>query len=79
MCFSNELIDSAANRDFVNHAVNWLVDQPYLLSGVSPRAVKEYRLNLTNTQMTSLYLVMLAGMPGGVLLLGTLVWFRRRK
>lgn len=75
----NERIESAANRDFASHAANWLLDRPILLAGVSPKSITEYRLLITNSQMQSLQWILLAAIPGGVLLLGGLVWLRRRK
>jgi hypothetical protein len=71
-------IENYANRDFASLAVNWLLDRQMLLGGIGPRAVSEYRLNLTHLQMLRLRLVLLAALPGGALLLGVLVWFRRR-
>jgi hypothetical protein len=74
----NQLIESAANRDFASLAINWLLDRRLLLSGVGPRPVSEYRLNLGRRQMNLLRGVLLGALPGGVLLLGALVWWRRR-
>lgn len=76
---SNQMIESLANRDFATHAFNWLVDQTYLLAGIGPRPVKEYKLNLTNLQMATMRLVLLGALPAAVLGLGALVWFKRRK
>ncbi len=79
LCFDNQHLDTAANHYFANAAVNWLVDQPQmLLAGIGPRPIKEYKLVLTPTQMTKLKWILLAGMPGAVLLIGGLVWLGRR-
>ena len=75
---ANRQIDSAANRDFAGFAVNWLLDRPQLVEGIGPRPITEYRLVLTNSQMRSAQWVLLGGMPGAVLLLGGIVWLRRR-
>lgn len=75
----NERIESAANRDFAQLAANWLVVRPVLLEGVGPKPVNEYTLMVTNLELQTIQMVLLGGMPGGVLLLGGLVWLRRRK
>lgn len=75
----NQMIESAANRDFAMHTINWLVDRPYLLAGVAPRSVTEYRLNLTQSEVLTVRWLLLGALPGGVLLLGVFVWFNRRK
>ena len=74
----NKLIEAAANRDFAWHAVNWLLDRSQLLGGIGPRKITSYTLTVTQGQMRNLRWLVLAGLPGGVLLLGLLVWFRRR-
>lgn len=75
----NHQLDLLANRDFASCAVNWLLDRPQLVEGVGPRPVDEYRVIMTKTQLQSTQWILLAGMPGGVLLLGGLVWLRRRR
>jgi hypothetical protein len=75
----NQLIEAAANRDFVNYAVNWLVDRQELLAGISPQPVNEFRLMLTRQQQQQLNWLLLGALPGGVLALGWLVWLVRRQ
>lgn len=75
---ANHQIESAANRDFVALTVNWLLDRPQLVEGIGPQSVSEYRLVMTNSQLQGAQWVLLAGMPGVVLLLGGIVWLRRR-
>lgn len=76
---NNQMIDSAANRYFAGFAVNWLLDRPQvLLDGIGPRPIKSYKLLVTAGQSLRLQWVLLAGLPGGILLLGGLVWLRRR-
>ncbi|MEO5802743.1 MAG: Gldg family protein [Verrucomicrobiota bacterium] len=78
-CFNNQNIDTEANHYFANAAINWLVDRPQmLLAGIGPRPIKEYKLMLTTDQSKKLRWILLAGMPGSVLLFGGLVWLRRR-
>ena len=76
---SNQVIDFEENRDFAGFAVNWLLDQTQLLKGVGPHPVKEYKLRMTKSEMTSVRWLFLAAMPGGILIFGALVWFRRRR
>lgn len=75
---ANQMIASARNRDFAGFAVNWLLDRPQLVEGIGARPVDEYRLVMTNSQLQHSEWILLAGMPGAVLLLGGAVWLRRR-
>jgi hypothetical protein len=76
----NLVIDQVdANRDFAGFAVNWLLDQTELLQGVGPHPVKEYKLLMTNAQLTRVRWLFLGAMPGAILLFGGAVWFRRRR
>lgn len=80
-CLANALVDSESwkNHDFAGYLVNWLLDRPQLLEGIGPRPVREYRLQMTRTQLQSAEWILLGAMPGGALALGWLVWLRRRK
>jgi ABC-type uncharacterized transport system len=82
-CLDNQFLENApegaANSEFAALAVNWLLDRQQLMAGVSPRPVLEYRLALTNAQLTSIRWIFLVAMPGGILALGLLVWLRRRR
>ena len=73
------LIDSAANSDFAVQAVNWLLDRSELMAGIGPRPIAEYKLTITASELSKVLWLLLAGMPGLVLLLGLVVWARRRK
>jgi hypothetical protein len=75
----NHQIDSAANRDFAACAVNWLLERTQLLAGLGPRPITQYKIVLTRTQLHQAQWVLLAGLPGCVLLLGGIVWLRRRR
>lgn len=75
----NLQIDSAANRDFAAAAVNWLLERPQLLAGAGPRPMMEYKIVMTKTQMHQAQWILLGALPGGVLVLGGLVWLRRRR
>jgi hypothetical protein len=78
LCLDNQLIEVAANRDFAGYAANWLLERNLLLQGIGPRPVTEFRLLMTHKQLQTAQWILLAAMPGGVLLLGGAVWLRRR-
>jgi hypothetical protein len=78
-CFSNQMLDSAANRYFAGFVVNWLLDRPQAMLQIPPKPVKEYRLIISTAQQRRLNWILLGAMPGGALLLGGLVWLRRRR
>jgi ABC-type uncharacterized transport system involved in gliding motility auxiliary subunit len=75
----NRQIDSADNRAFAGYAVNWLLERTQLVQGPGPRPVKEYTIVMTQSQLQSAQWILLGGLPGAVLLLGGLVWLRRRR
>jgi hypothetical protein len=75
----NYYIEGGGNRDFLNSAVNWLLDRPQLIEGIGPRPVTEFRLLLTIQQQQQLRWLLLGALPGGVLFFGWLVWLVRRK
>lgn len=75
----NVMIDSGGNRDFLNAAVNWLCDRPFLVASIGPRPVTNFRLAITQYQQRQLTWLLLGALPGSVLLFGWLVWLVRRK
>lgn len=76
----DSMIDSVANHYFASLAVDWLLERPeVLLSGVTSRPIREYKLVLSGSQLLALQWLFLAGLPGAVLAFGTLVWLRRRR
>ena len=77
--FNNQMLVSAANRDFVRLALNWLVDRPQLLENLGPRPATEFMMLMTRKQWITSSLILLAGLPGAALFVGSLVWLRRRK
>lgn len=78
LVFENDLIEQAANRDLASYAINWLVDRLELVQGLGPRPIVETRVVMTDSQLTSAQWILLLGLPGGILLFGSLVWMRRR-
>lgn len=74
----NGPIGFGANRDFLRNTANWLLNRELLLEGIGPRAVKEYRVTITDSEMKRLRWILLGALPGSVLFLGWLVWLRRK-
>jgi hypothetical protein len=75
----DQVIDSLGNHDFAHLALSWLLQRPQImLDGLEPHPIKEYKLYVTDGQKQTLRWLFLGGLPGGVLLLGGLVWLRRR-
>jgi hypothetical protein len=74
----NGTIESVANLEFASYAINWLLARNEFLLALPPRPIKEYKLSMTQSQRAAVSWILLAGMPGSVLLMGLLVWFRRR-
>ena len=75
----NVPIQAAANRDFARNVLNWLLSRERLIEGIGPRPLNdEYRISLTQHELNSARWILLAGLPGSVLLFGWLVWLRRR-
>lgn len=77
--FGNYHIESAGNRDFAHYAINWLLERSELMLGMGPRSPTEYRLSLGAAQRHTVQGLLLGALPGTVLFVGGLVWFRRRK
>jgi hypothetical protein len=75
---SNQLMEFLANRAFAVLTVNWLLDRSYLMGGIGPRPIREFHLVMSSAQLLMVRWVMLGALPGGVLILGGLVWWRRR-
>ncbi len=75
----NSQIESAGNRDFAAAAVNWLLERTQLLGGVGPQPITDYRIVMTQAQLHQAQWVLLGALPGSVLVLGGLVWLRRRR
>ncbi|HMJ91975.1 MAG TPA: LPXTG cell wall anchor domain-containing protein, partial [Candidatus Acidoferrum sp.] len=77
--WANTLIESDANREFAASTVNWLVQQGLLLGEIPRQQIRTYKLTITNVEMRNSRWLLLAGMPGAVMLIGVFVWMRRRK
>ena len=76
---NNNTIDSLANRDFAINAANWLLNRTQLLEELGPRNIIHWKIIMTRSQLQRTQWLLLAVMPGAALMLGILVWLRRRR
>ena len=74
---SNETL-SEADLDFVLGSLNWLLDREEIL-GIAPKHARRFSLNLTETQMGNLAMLVMAAIPACAALLGAVVWLKRRR
>ena len=70
-------ISNAGNLILAMNAINWLAAREQSL-GIPPREVEQVSLFLSQRQMRTILLVTLLAMPGAAIILGVLVWRRRR-
>jgi hypothetical protein len=76
---NNNNIDREANHELATHVINWLLARNDLLVAVPPRPIAEYKLTMTEAQLSAARWILMGAFPGVVLLLGGLVWLRRRR
>jgi len=69
---------TGGNQDLFMSALNWLLDREELMA-IAPKPIEEVRLSLTRKQLDRLFWINVAGIPSVAVVLGLLVWFRRRK
>ncbi len=73
-------LDAALNQqglDFLLSAMNWLLDRGQF-TGVMPKTVKHFSLNLSDAQLGSIALYTMIVIPGIAAFAGLVVWWRRR-
>lgn len=75
---TNQMIVDAANSDFANQIVNWLISRDSLLTEIGPSPLSEYKILLTEEQISQVRWLFLGAIPGMVLVFGFFVWLRRR-
>lgn len=74
---SNGQIANAGNLNLGLNSVNWLAKREQAL-GIAPRAPEQVQLFLSAGQMRTITLISLLGLPGLAMVLGAVVWWRRR-
>jgi ABC-type uncharacterized transport system involved in gliding motility auxiliary subunit len=67
-----------ADLDFVLNSLNWLLDREEII-GIAPKPVHNLALNLTESQMGSIALLVMAAIPSCAAALGFFVWLKRRR
>ncbi len=70
-------IANAGNLNLALNTFNWLARREESL-GIAPRAVEQVNLFLSRRQMHAIVLITLLGMPLAAILIGIVVWRRRR-
>jgi ABC-type uncharacterized transport system involved in gliding motility auxiliary subunit len=76
---ANAAMDES-NLDLFLNMVTWLIgEREGRVTGISPKAPREFRLSLDEVQEQTLRLFVVFGMPGVVAVAGIVVWWRRRK
>ncbi len=66
------------NADLFMSSLNWLLDRDETMS-IAPKPIEEVKLGLSRKEFKLMGWINLAGIPGIAVLLGLLVWSRRRK
>lgn len=64
--------------DFFLSGVNWLLDREHMI-GITPKAVRNFTLSLSQEQISDLALLTLLVIPGSAALLGLFSWLKRRR
>jgi ABC-type uncharacterized transport system involved in gliding motility auxiliary subunit len=70
-------ISNAGNLTLAMNAINWLVVRELAL-GIAPREIEKVSLFLSQQQLRTILLITLLVMPGTAIILGLLVWRKRR-
>jgi ABC-type uncharacterized transport system involved in gliding motility auxiliary subunit len=66
------------NADLFMSALNWLLDREVLMA-IAPKPIEEVKLSLSQKQLRSMFWLNVAAIPAVAVVLGLLVWMRRRK
>ncbi len=66
------------NEALFMSALNWLLERDVLMA-IAPKPIEEVKLSLSSRQLRRLFWINVAGIPSGAMVIGLLVWSRRRK
>lgn len=75
---ANAQVANAGNANLGLNAVNWLAKQEQAL-GIAARSPEQVQLFLSASQMRTIFLLSLVGLPAFAIALGVAVWWRRRR
>jgi ABC-type uncharacterized transport system involved in gliding motility auxiliary subunit len=74
---SNAYFSFSGNGDLFMNAINWLAEEEELIS-IRPKSLEDRRITLTARQSRVIFYFSVILMPLAVLVLGAMVWIRRR-
>ncbi|MEI6892207.1 MAG: GldG family protein [Pontiella sp.] len=66
------------NSDLFMSALNWLLDREELMA-IAPKPIEDVKLSLSRKQLRRLFWINVTGIPAVAMLMGLVVWSRRRK
>ncbi len=75
---ANTYLGNGNNLDFGINMINWLTGDEDLVS-IQPRAIVDNQLVFSETALSIIVIVFLFILPGGFLLSGTVIWWRRKR
>ena len=73
----NTQINNLGNKDFLLNSVHWLLRKENLIS-ITAKTPENAHLTMTAQEMSSLFWKFVLGIPISVLVVGGVVWSRRR-
>ena len=75
---SNAQIKNLGNSDLFLNSINWLAEKEKLIS-IGPKSVDTAKVILSAKQMRLIFWSTIAGLPFLAIVMGVVVWWRRRK
>ena len=75
---SNSQMQNVPNATFLANSLNWLVERETLV-GIPPKVPEQVRLSLTQSELIRISWLVLALLPGLSLVVGRVVYLRRRR
>ena len=75
--FALDAVLKPQGLDFLLSSMNWLLNRNQM-TGVMPKTVEHFSLNLTDRQLSAIAFYTLIVIPGVTLLAGIIAWWRRR-
>jgi ABC-type uncharacterized transport system involved in gliding motility auxiliary subunit len=74
---TNRFVGTQRNGDLFFNAINWLAQDEELIS-IRPKSPADRRVNLTRSQQNMLFWFTIVLLPGGVIVAGAFLWWKRR-